>query len=73
MWTTNTSIRRAFYTASLSRNRLEEISTFLRFDDKSTRAERKENDKLAAIREVWNLFVSNCRKSVEPYDRPYYY
>lgn len=47
MWTTNTSIRRAFFTASLSRNRFEEISIFLRFDDKSTRAERRENDKLA--------------------------
>lgn len=68
MWTTNTSIRRAFFTASLSRNRFEEISIFLRFDDKSTRAERRENDKLAAIRKVWDLFVTNCQKSFEPYD-----
>ena len=68
MWTTNTSIRRSFFTAALSRNRFEEISTFLRFDDKITRMERREHDKLAAIREIWDMFVTNCRKAFEPYE-----
>lgn len=68
MWTTNSAIRRAFFTAALSRNRFEQIATFLRFDDKRTRAERKEHDKLAAIRELWDAFVNNCNKAFEPYE-----
>lgn len=68
MWTTKTSIRRSFFTAAMPRDRFEKISTFLRFDDKLTRAERKELDKLAAIREVWDKFVDNCRKCFEPYE-----
>lgn len=68
MWTTNTAIRRSFFTAALARNRFDEISVFLRFDDKTTRPHRKEYDKLAAIREVWDIFVDNCNRSFEPYE-----
>lgn len=68
MWSTNTAIRRSFFTAAMSRNRFEEISIFLRFDDKSTREERKLQDKLAAIRDIWNMFVFNCRNAFEPYE-----
>lgn len=69
MWSTNTSIRRSFFTAALPRDRFEQISIFLRFDDKETRAERKEQDKLAAISDIWNMFVDNCRNAFEPYEQ----
>lgn len=68
IWTTNASIRRSFFTAAMSRNRFELIYKFLRFDDKTTRTERKEHDKLAAIRDTWDTFVINCQKSFQPYE-----
>lgn len=38
----------------------------LRFDDKSTRAIRLKQDKLARIRHIWDTFVKNCRNSYSP-------
>lgn len=37
-----------------------------RFDDKSTRSARQQNDKLAAIREMFNSFVDKCCTLYEP-------
>ena len=68
MWTTDEVIRRSIFTASIARNRFAHILQFIRFDDKSTRAQRKENDKLAAFREIWNAFVENCKKLYEPFE-----
>nr|XP_012148640.1 PREDICTED: piggyBac transposable element-derived protein 4-like [Megachile rotundata] len=68
MWTRDASIRRSFFTASMSVNRYELISKFIRFDDKATRAERKAHDKLAAIRQIWELFVASCIKNFVPYE-----
>ena len=68
MWTTDEAIRRSVFTASIARNRFAHIFQFIRFDDKSTRAQRKENDKLAAFREIWNAFVENCKKLYEPFE-----
>jgi hypothetical protein len=68
MWTTNETIRRAVFTAPMARNRFEHILQFIRFDDKSTRVQRQANDKLAAVREVWDQFVENCKKLFEPFE-----
>lgn len=38
----------------------------LRFDDRSTRKERRKLDKLAAIREIYDAFVDNCKKNYVP-------
>lgn len=38
----------------------------LRFDDRSTRRERKEVDRLAPIRDVFEMFVQNCKKCYIP-------
>lgn len=57
-----------FFSAAISRNSFEEISTFLRFDEKLTRVQRKEYDKLAAIKELWDAFVRNCPAASEPHD-----
>ncbi|KAG5899033.1 hypothetical protein JTB14_000058 [Gonioctena quinquepunctata] len=67
MWSSDASIRRSFFTSAISRERFAEIS-FLRFDDKLSRAERKQEDKLAAVSQMWNMFVSNCQNAFEPHE-----
>lgn len=47
----------------MSRDRFKQIMTFLRFDNYETREKRKSNDKLAASREMFDIFVSNCKKA----------
>lgn len=41
-------------------------SNGLRFDNKATRDERKKINKLAAISEIWNMLLENCKQSYEP-------
>ncbi|XP_062312239.1 piggyBac transposable element-derived protein 4-like [Osmerus eperlanus] len=48
--------------------RCEDICSFLRFDDKRTRALRQETDHMAAFRYVWDCFLTNCRRRFIPSD-----
>ncbi|XP_071055156.1 piggyBac transposable element-derived protein 4-like [Onthophagus taurus] len=67
LWTsTNISLSRPIYQACMSPNRYCDILRFLRFDDISTRTERKSLDKLAPIRDVVDNFTKNCRDSYCP-------
>lgn len=66
-WTTDTSIKRNISTATLSRQRFTQFLCYLRFYDKSTREERRSTDKLTPIRQIWDLFVVNCKKAFSPY------
>ena len=54
------------FKATMQRNRFTFILDCLRFDDKSTRAERKANDRFTHIREIWDLFIKNCMDNYEP-------
>lgn len=54
------------FKAAMQRNRFVFIVQCLRFDDKTTRAERKANDHFTHIREIWNLFIKNCIDNYEP-------
>ena len=45
----------------MSLMRFKMLMKFIRFDDKSSREDRRQRDKLAAIREVWNMFLSRCK------------
>lgn len=47
--------------ATMSLNRFKVIMKFLRFDDKKTRKDRRQRDKLSAFREIWEMFLSRCR------------
>ena len=67
MWTTDETTRRAVFPAAMARNRFARIPQFMRCDDKSTHVYRNANDKLAAMREVWNQFMENCKKLFEPF------
>ncbi|CAF1527960.1 unnamed protein product [Adineta ricciae] len=54
------------FKATMARNRFEKIISCLRFDDKTTREERKKTDKFAAIREIWSDFQDNLKTCYIP-------
>ncbi|XP_071645715.1 piggyBac transposable element-derived protein 4-like [Temnothorax longispinosus] len=54
------------YRAAMNVRRFEFISARLRFDDKTTRAERRRTDGLAAVREIWDIFINNCQTNYTP-------
>ncbi|KAJ4444070.1 hypothetical protein ANN_05859 [Periplaneta americana] len=51
------------FRTTMSLQQFRFILQCLRFDDKSTRAERSKIDKLAPIRDVFEHFVANCRNN----------
>jgi Transposase IS4 len=53
LWSTECG--RALFPATMGIRRFIDIYRFLRFDDKSTRSERRAIDKLAPIRDVWEI------------------
>lgn len=62
LWATNgTGIQ--ILRAAMSYKRFLFLLRSLRFDDKETRTERREIDKLAAIRSILDSFVQNCKNS----------
>lgn len=65
MWATDKTIKRSFFTAAMPRDISLQLLRFIRFDDKTTRQDRKATNKLAAIRDVWEVFAGNCRKAYE--------
>lgn len=54
------------FRASTSLLRFKLITMCIRFDDKSTRPARKVNDPFAPIREIWDLFIENCKTYYTP-------
>ena len=48
---------------TMSLRRFKFLVRCLRFDDRTTRNERKSIDKIAAIRQLFDAFVSNCKNS----------
>lgn len=57
---------RPVFTATVSRNRFTDILKYMRFDDKASRAERQETDKLAQIRDIWTMFTDQLPKYYIP-------
>jgi len=56
------------YRATMSVTRFEEIRSNMRFDDRSTRKERKQSmGRLAPIKKVFDIFNNNLRKAYEPH------
>lgn len=56
----------ALYHAVMSERRLCFLLRCLRFDDHTTREQRKENDKLAPIIKMWDLIISQCNSAYTP-------
>ncbi|KRZ11060.1 PiggyBac transposable element-derived protein 4 [Trichinella zimbabwensis] len=59
--------QRPVFLATMSRNRFNEILRYIRFDDTRTRQERKKTVKAAAVSEVFDMFVKNCKASYVPH------
>lgn len=55
LWDATTG--RSIFRATMSLEKFKLISKVLRFDDKQTRQRRRETDKFAAIRELWDKWV----------------
>ena len=51
---------------TMSLNRFRFLLCCLRSDDKATRKERKKVDKLAPARQIFEIFVENCKKNYTP-------
>lgn len=68
LWCQDISYCRPIIPAAMSRDRFKQITSFLRFDNFQTRQERKLVDKLAPIRDIFDIFTSNCKKSLNPGD-----
>ena len=57
---------RPFYRCCMSKNRFREFLRYVTFDNRNTRRSRQVLDKMAAIREVWELLQCNLRKHYVP-------
>lgn len=57
---------RPIFCATMSLNRFKALLRYLRFDNKNTRAARREHDKLAAFRDIWEMFIPTLRKHYIP-------
>ena len=55
-----------FYRASMSENRFVFLLTCMRFDDINTREERRETDKFAPVRTIWDMLIGSCEKYYTP-------
>ena len=55
-----------FYRAAMSKNMFKTWLRILRFDDASTRAQRKQTDTFAAVREIWEDFNSLLGAHYDP-------
>ncbi|CAB3221039.1 unnamed protein product [Arctia plantaginis] len=56
------------FRTTMSLQRFYFLQNCVRFDDKSTRNERKAIDNIAAIRSIFDSFVLNCQKAYIPHE-----
>lgn len=54
------------FKATMSKHRFKHIMQFMRFDDKNTRSVRRQKDKLAPIRDVFDLIIKNLIRLYSP-------
>ena len=56
------------FRATMSQQRFQFIALCLRFDDKTDRNARKMVDKFTHIRQIWDMFINNCKSYYTPYE-----
>jgi hypothetical protein len=66
LWSSDLAFCRPIIPACMSRNRYKFLTCILRFDNFETRTVRRNIDKLAPIREVFDVLVENCKKAYNP-------
>jgi len=57
---------RPIFSATMSQNRFKSLLRFLRFDNKNTRAERQQTDRMAAFRDIWVMFIARLKLFYKP-------
>lgn len=57
---------RPIFNKSMKRNRFYELRRCIRFDDRASRVTRRQNDKFAPLRNVFNIFSNKCRSNYKP-------
>jgi hypothetical protein len=57
---------RPIFSRIMPRNRFSMLSSCIRFDDRSTRNSRRENDKLTPFHEIWSKFITRCKANFIP-------
>lgn len=57
---------REIFRCVMSQFRFLTLLNYIRFDDSTTRSERLETDTLAAISEIFQLFIANCKTAYTP-------
>jgi hypothetical protein len=57
---------RPVFNRTMSRNRFCLLRRCLRFDDKATREQRRQQDKFSPLRNIMNLFSTKCRANYNP-------
>lgn len=63
LWNSGGPFRCSIYAGTMSRERFKQILACLRFDDRTTRDYRRNEDKLAAIREITDVITRNCQNA----------
>lgn len=58
----------SLYRATMSLHRFKFLSKCLRYDDRQTRIIHRQTDKFAPIRNVWEIFISNCKSLYTPFE-----
>ena len=56
-----TSFTRPVFRAAICRSTFKEIMRFIRTDTHETKLEKRANEKMAAIREIWEIFTENSQ------------
>lgn len=54
------------YSLTMFCRRFEFIAARLRFTNKFARVEGRKRDLLAPVRDIWNIFIKNCRENYTP-------
>ncbi|XP_031343697.1 piggyBac transposable element-derived protein 3-like [Photinus pyralis] len=62
LWQTDPCFQRPIFSATMPRTRFSQISSWMRFDNKDTRENRRKTDKMAPIRDLSDSFINNCKK-----------
>ncbi|XP_045456529.1 piggyBac transposable element-derived protein 4-like [Melitaea cinxia] len=57
---------REIFRCVMSQFRFLTLLNYIRFDDSNSRSQRLETDPLAAISEIFGLFIANCKKAYTP-------
>ncbi|RVE45404.1 hypothetical protein evm_009922 [Chilo suppressalis] len=54
------------YVAVMSRDRFDFIVRCLRMDDKTLRPDRRQQDPFIPVRQVWDMFIAQCKMNYSP-------